>query len=282
MIEIIHVSDLHFGQGLFFWFHNRKVRSFLKKINNRFRFSDNEDRYLLVTGDITQHGNAAEYNTAAKALMPFKDRIFLTPGNHDYGSLFGTDYSEGKARYFDKPFAEGLGFTHGFSGKKVFSRILKDSSGRSMLMIIGLNSCSKTGIKDFAQGKIGRKQRDELNVILTDSDARIPKLLFLHHIPNKDADWEELMTLHDWRELMEIVKDRVNVIAFGHQGQKLQVGSKSESGPSPAKPRSMQKRYPDKSGRGYVLLDADSSVDELSYYYITLNGRKLDAEVRKV
>ena len=36
------------------------------------------------------------------------------------------------------------------------------------------------------------------------------------------------MTLRDWRELMEIVKDRIDVLAFGHQGLKLQVESEKK------------------------------------------------------
>ncbi len=36
------------------------------------------------------------------------------------------------------------------------------------------------------------------------------------------------MTLRDWKELMAVVEDKVDVIAFGHQG-KLEVGFKGKS-----------------------------------------------------
>jgi hypothetical protein len=67
---------------------------------------------------------------------------------------------------------------------------LKDESGNTLL-IIGLNSVSKKGTFedwDWAKGEIGESQRNELKDILAKSEAKTPKILFLHHIPNKDAD----------------------------------------------------------------------------------------------
>src|SRR5512139_3139562 len=120
MIEIFHVSDLHFGKSPK---QNRKAESLLKKINRQFPFTKKNNRYLLVTGDITDSGNADQYKLAKGALRAFKGRVFVTPGNHDYGH-WGWEYSVESAEYFDTPFAESLGFTHRFFGKNVFSRQL--------------------------------------------------------------------------------------------------------------------------------------------------------------
>ncbi len=126
-----------------------------------------------------------EYELAREALSPFTDgRIFLTPGNHDYGSWGGTDYSEKKAKYFDDPFANTLGFKHPFFDKKVF---VHRAAGpvRSYTPNDRPQFLRKGGMEDWAQGEIGEDQRNELADILEQYDAKIPKIIFLHHIPNK-------------------------------------------------------------------------------------------------
>ena len=193
MIEIFHVSDLHFGKDAR---QNRKAQSLLDAISQK--LARHADRYLLVTGDITQHGRQNEYELAAQALSPFAGRVFITPGNHDYGSFFGMKYSVQKALYFDNPFANALRFTHRFFDKNVFVHLLQDQSDNSTLMI-GLNSCSKEGMDDWARGEIGDNQKNELALILAQCDARTPKILFLHHIPTKAAFSSFIMTLMDRR-----------------------------------------------------------------------------------
>ncbi len=150
MIEILHVSDLHLGKNAYM---NGLAKSLLKAASERYPFAGKENTYLLVTGDITDHGRKGEYDRAGQALSPFKDRVFITPGNHDYGSLGGTDLLRGaKRQYFDDPFANALGFKHPFFEKKVCVRELKDQSGNTLVMI-GLNSCAKMGLKRLCAGR---------------------------------------------------------------------------------------------------------------------------------
>src|SRR5512137_3094208 len=106
MIEILHISDLHLGKNAYI---NGAAKSLLKAAGERYPFAGKENTYLLVTGDVTDHGRNGEYNLAGQALSPFKDQVFITPGNHDYGSWGGTDYTEEKAKHFDVPFASALG-----------------------------------------------------------------------------------------------------------------------------------------------------------------------------
>jgi hypothetical protein len=276
MIEILHVSDLHFGRG-----HNSDglANSLLKAVSEKHPFAGPNNTYLLVTGDITDHGKEGEYKQAREALTPFADgRSFLTPGNHDYGSWGGTDYSEQKAKYFDDPFANTLGFKHPFFDKKVFVRPLKDESGNTLIMI-GLNSCAKVGTEDWAQGEIGEDQRNELAGILEQYDAKIPKIIFLHHIPNRQADFPKIMTLKDWQELMAVVGDKVDVLAFGHQG-KLEVGFKGTSN-IPMKLRRLEGSSKSASNRTWVL-DADASVAEQSCYSIRWDGVELKPAIIKL
>lgn len=125
MIEVLHVSDLHFGQSDS---RNEAARSLLEGINQVHPVAGYDNRFLLVTGDITDSGDEGQYRLAREALSAFAGRVLLTPGNHDCGSFFGTDYSEDKARHFDHPFADSIGFFHPFADKRVFMCTLRDSS----------------------------------------------------------------------------------------------------------------------------------------------------------
>lgn len=287
MIEIFHVSDLHFGKSDS---QNDEANFLLEGINRQFPFKDNKNRYLLVTGDITDTGDEDEYELAGQALLPFEGRIFITPGNHDYGSPFGIMYSEHKAKYFDNPFASDVGFSHSFFNKTVFRFTLKDPSSESSLIIIGLNSCAKKGLFDLAQGEVGENQRKELAEILKQCDSQTPKLLFLHHIPNKVAEWEFVMTLRDWKELMTIVKGRIDVLTFGHQGKSLEVEAGLRKKSMPLQDRSMQVRSfgtDDKlkiksDGKRILVLDANASVQDKKFYCITLSGHQPTACVVSV
>jgi len=285
MIEIFHVSDLHFGKSDS---QNRKANSLLEGIRRHFPFNEHYNRYLLVTGDVTQSGEEDEYELAIQALSPFADRIFVTPGNHDYGSLLGTDYSKRKAQYFDDPFAKALGFTHPFFDKKVFTRPLQDQSDHNALMMIGLNSCAKEGVFDLAQGEVGESQRNELANKLTQCDTQTPRLLFLHHIPNKDAEWELVMTLRDWEELMAVVRGKIDVLAFGHQGKVMGVGLRKKFIPAQTRPMQVRSiainsiRDSKSYSKRALVLDADGSVAEQAFYRITLDGNKPTASVVSV
>lgn len=277
MIEILHVSDLHFGKNPI---QDRIARALLDGIRPKFTGRDN--RYLLVTGDITDNGKKSEYDLALEALRPFAPRVFVTPGNHDYGSLSGMDYCELKAQCFDEKFAKILGFTHPFFDKKVWTLQVEDHSDHSTLMMIGLNSCAKEGISDFAQGEVGESQRDELKRMLVQCDPETPKLLFLHHIPNKHAEWQIIMTLRDWEDLMEVVKGRVDALAFGHQGKVMQVGLRGRRIFSEAPNRPMELRTLDMGNKRALVLDANYSVAEQAFYLIKSDGKQVTAKVEYV
>lgn len=271
MIEIFHISDLHFGKTET---QNRKAKSLLEIIKREFTVASQSERYLLVTGDFTQRGNEEEYKLAYEALSPFEKRVLITPGNHDYaGNYFGTDYSKERAKYFDHSFAASLGIDHSFYEKKsVFVSLLQD------LVMIGLNSCTKVGKEDKAQGEIGDSQLTDLREKIKLYKA-LPKIVFLHHIPNRDAEYPDYMTLKDWRKLMDVVAGKVDVLAFGHQGKVMQVDESGKSRILRAKNRRpMKVRHIDTDRKRMWVLDADSSVGKhsLAYYRVACEGNQLN------
>jgi hypothetical protein len=94
------------------------------------------------------------------------------------------------------------------------------------------------------------------------------------------------MTLKDWKELMEVVRDKVDVLAFGHQG-KLEVGTRGKSRTlreiiRPMELRSLdggRKRALKKTLKRTWVLDADASVAEQSCYSIRWDGEELKPEI---
>lgn len=274
MIEFIHVSDLHFGKSRR---QTRRAQNLLGKINKKYEFVENQERYLLVTGDITHHGRRSEYKLAGQALLPFKNRVFLTPGNHDYGSFFGTLFTKRSAKYFDAPFANNLGFNHAFLNKQIFSRVLKSADGPAKLMVIGLNSCTYEDLEDFSRGEIGARQRADLLKLLSASDPQIPKLIFLHHVPDREADWKGIMSLEDWKDLMAIVKGNVAMMAFGHQGR-FRSTDTTQDVPAPSRAMEVRSLVSNQSDE-ICMLDANDSTQEQAYYRIFVDGTgRLTAE----
>jgi hypothetical protein len=286
MIEIYHVSDLHLGRD------TRDAKRLLKKVKEKFNIGEQENRYLLVTGDITQHGSKRQYIMALKALAPFKDKVWIAPGNHDYG-IFGFIYSEHRAKNFDSILAGRLEIGHQFFPKFPFSKLIEDGNGNKVLLI-GLNSCLKTSsFFDIASGEIGEEQRNSLEGILAESKYKnIPKIVFLHHIPHRRADGIG-MSLIDFSELMSVLRDKVDALTFGHEGKMEDVD------PQLAKKRKISEQIIDRlidikgldlpiremkirSGKGQGIryyLDANHSVKEQAFYRITIDGNKVSARL---
>jgi len=290
MIEIFHVSDLHFGKSKR---RRENAESLLKKLKKKYDFERGGNRYLVVTGDIVHNGEKDEYNAAKNALLPFKEKVFVVPGNHDYGWM-GADYSEKAAKLFDSDLASKLDITHPFFPKTPFLKeIVNDGQGNKVLLI-GLNSCSKKGLENLAEGEIEDFQRKALDQILNNPENKgIPKIVFLHHIPHRRAKgiW---MSLTDWKELMAIVRGRVDALAFGHEGkmwgveqqaiEQLKVEKKEIERLLKLRESDLIREMKLRSGRGQKIryyLDANSSVREQAYYRIRIEDSKVSARLMR-
>jgi hypothetical protein len=282
MLTIYHISDLHISRNES---ANDGARELLARIGRIFDSQPGNKSHLLITGDITESGSRAEYLLALEALIPFRNRIFVVPGNHDYGGLLGSDFDEVKARRFDTPFADSLGINHAFFAKldpaaaDTYSPCVQelDDGQGTRAMLIGLNSCRSEGVLDFAQGEIGATQLIELDRILDSGTTQdIPKILALHHIPIKHARFPNIMSLLDWEAVMRTINDRVDVIAFGHQSYEQSGGKWLKV----SRDMSVMERTSPRGKR--FLLDADASVDERSCYAISIEQGAVNAKVRRM
>jgi len=292
MIEIFHVSDLHFGRTKEY---KERAILLLNRIKEEFEIENDGNKYLLVTGDIADDGLKKQYDKATKALIDFKGNVFVAPGNHDYATL-GFLYRKKFAKNFDNHLVKTLGINHRYFAKKPYTKLINDGTGNKVLLI-GLNSCAKTPLPfDLAAGKIGKKQRNLLNDTLNNPTYRdIPKIVYLHHIPHRLAHGIG-MSLKDFKKLMDIVRKRVDVLAFGHEGRikelkekeikKLKMSRKDYRKLKRIKKhyipsRGMKLRSGKSQGIRYYL-DANKSVNEQACYRIRIEGNKVSARLMKL
>ena len=206
-MKIIHLSDLHFHQSNQ---KNKKALKTLKLVNEKF-----PDHYLVVTGDIVDDGHEKQYDNAFKALKPFKGRIFIVPGNHDFGAT-GCFYSYEKAKLFDEKLSIplGQGGTFASENKPVVNVV---SEGNDSAMFIALDTNLETDHPfDFACGKIGKTQLSYLSSLLnTPTTPEVKKILFFHHHPFMRND--PFMELKDAKKLARRIYNKVDILLFGHK-----------------------------------------------------------------
>jgi 3',5'-cyclic AMP phosphodiesterase CpdA len=268
MIEIYHISDLHFGKK------NIKARKLIKALDERFEITKSRNKYLLVTGDITQSGTREQYEMALESLEPFKNRIFFVPGNHDYGDFWGVTYDDRKAKDFDAFFSQKLDERQKYYDKKPYVRLLSENEGNKVLLI-GLNSCLKIEKFKGAFGLVGYRQLCILKETLAlEKYAHVPKLVFLHHIPYQLARGFQ-MDLLDWDDLFDVAKRSVDIIAFGHEGVMEAHASKEERDRIEESRKMGVRRERFVHAELAYLLDANRSAKDRACYQIRINNNMM-------
>ena len=175
---------------------------------------------MIVIGDIVDYGHETQYKRAFEALGPFMNRIFICPGNHDFGAL-GNFYSRERAKRFDEmlsiPLQQGGTFTG--DNTPVVNTIVESNAS---VMLIALDTNLETDHPfDFACGKVGQDQLAALESIITNpAAAEMTKVLFFHHHPFMHNN--PFMELKDAYDLMRTIYCRVDVLLFGHKHVSMQ------------------------------------------------------------
>jgi 3',5'-cyclic AMP phosphodiesterase CpdA len=197
-MRIFHVSDLHLRRDPR---HNRIAADKLAWVSVEMGQGD----VLVVTGDIVDDGREEQYAHALELLSPFKGRIVVVPGNHDFGPL-GNFYSKECHRRFSQ-LRSALG-----ADQPYLFRV----DGIAVGEIIVLDSCLRTGsVVDFAQGKIGKLNRWKLaRKLAAMKKARAISVVALHHNPFY-ADW--FCRLNDAREFFGVVLGHADIVICGHE-----------------------------------------------------------------
>jgi 3',5'-cyclic AMP phosphodiesterase CpdA len=225
-MKLIHLSDTHVGRD------NNALR-LQQLLGDIASLGDPADYLIVHTGDLIDRC-ALDCMQQARALldpMVAKGwRIVLAPGNHDCGDAMHLDPQCAQA--FHDHFSS---FIFGHQAKQFPVLTLSGDCA-----LIGLYS--NAGVMGWwerwaAEGCLGQAQRDALNALLDRPELRGRKVvLYLHHHPFLDAfvvradvgDHRLLAHLLGWNtrrfrrlkdaySLMQTVRDRVDILLFGHQ-----------------------------------------------------------------
>ena len=225
-MKVIHLSDTHVGRD------NNSVR--LQRLLDDISTLGDPSEYLLIhTGDLCDRATPDAMQQSRAILDPFADkgwRILLCPGNHDCGNALHVDPQCAQA------------FRDHFSNY-IFGRQAKQYPVLTLTSdcaLIGLDSNAAEMSwweRWAAEGFLGAAQTDALNALLDQPAVRQRKVVvYLHHHPFFDAfavrgdvgdrnylshvlGWNtrRFRRLKDAYTLMQTLRDRVDVLLFGHQ-----------------------------------------------------------------
>ena len=205
-MKFIHISDLHYHRHSR---DNKEANKVLKYIEKNY-----PESHLIVTGDIVDDGHPGQYENAFKALAPFLGRLYIAPGNHDFGAA-GNFFSEERARRFDKYLSEPLNQGGTFTGDQTpVVNIVREGDTEVMLIALDTNLETEHPF-DFACGQVGERQLAALKTQLSTAPSDLIKIVFFHHHPFMHNN--PFMELTDGRQLMRALYNRVHVVCFGHK-----------------------------------------------------------------
>ncbi len=206
-MKFIHLSDLHFHRNKS---DNKQATKMCQYIAKNY-----PEHNIIVTGDIVDDGHEKQFERAFDALKVFQGRIFICPGNHDFGAM-GNFYSRERAERFDDFLSKNLQQGGTFTGDQTpVVNVLKDKTAQVMLIALDTNLETDHPF-DFACGEVGERQLSALNTIL--SNAATPgmvKMVFFHHHPFIHNN--PFIELQDARKFMRTIYNRVDLLLFGHK-----------------------------------------------------------------
>lgn len=157
MITFAQISDLHVDLG-------ERATGRLRRLVAVLRPMRDLDA-VLVTGDVTDHGAAAEYDLLLELLAPIEVPVLVLPGNHDVRAQFA-------AALLGRPEARS-GLTVGPDGE------LNRSVPVGPVDVLLCDSV----VPGSSAGRLSDATLDWLRAELADRDRDRPALLAFHHPP---------------------------------------------------------------------------------------------------
>ncbi|HOB54330.1 MAG TPA: metallophosphoesterase [Acidobacteriota bacterium] len=184
-ITIAHLSDLHLTAD------DRTPRSEARLFGRLRGMNGHLERLLadpplrasdlvVVTGDVTDHGDLAEWERfwSLVTAAGLRDRLAVLPGNHDVCCL-GSRRRRPRAEDWARA-RSGLALG---GHEWVFPWVRSVGGALTLFAVDAANAGNSSGL-DNAVGRIGRRQLAELGrCLLLFQDAPL-KLILIHHSPN--------------------------------------------------------------------------------------------------
>lgn len=228
-MKLIHLSDTHVGHGDNLVRLGRVVDAICSNPP-----APPADCCVVHTGDLIDSASAANREAAKAVLDRLSERgfrVFLCPGNHDYGNAMGIERKE--AREFLACFAG-----HIFAQQPPEFPVAHLLDAQHALILLDSNQAELGWWKGlFAEGYLGSTQLQRLNALLDHPEICARRVtLALHHHPFSYAYsvtpdvgdghlahhllvglTRSFRRLKDAYSLCEIVRNRVHVLVFGHR-----------------------------------------------------------------
>lgn len=225
-MKLIHLSDTHMG----YQDNEQRLIHILQFIAKN---HDPKDTLLVHTGDLNDNGSAALMQQGRAILDAFAQngwRVLLAPGNHDCGDARHVD--PGMAQRFLTTYRD---YVFGASPQQFPVLTLTEDCA-----LIGLDTNQAEMSfweRWFAEGHLGTAQIDALDALLESPTVKGLKIiLYMHHHPFFDAfavrpqlgdvgyfkhfiywNTRRFRRLKDAYSLMQCIRDRVDILLFGHQ-----------------------------------------------------------------
>lgn len=225
-MKIVHLSDTHCG-----------VRANLERLDSIVsmivRTYDPRNTIVVHTGDLIDSYNELNCRLASASLKPLRNcgfRILLCPGNHDYGNR----------AYTDNVFAQAY--------RDYFAKDIFGDNSHVFPVVNYVGDCAFIGIdtmqdelgffsRIWAEGNIGPSQREKLTRRIKEAKDEGKKVVvYMHHHPFINGysirpdigdpnmalrmlQWltKPFRRLKDAYSFIMLVRDRVDVLLFGHQ-----------------------------------------------------------------
>jgi DNA repair exonuclease SbcCD nuclease subunit len=240
-MKLLHLSDTHVG-------HSDNLVRLERLIGDIIANPPDlpERCCVLHTGDLIDSASPAHRQAGKGVLDRLRQqgfRVFLCPGNHDYGNAMGI--ASAAARDFREYFADYI-----FAGQMPEFPVVHLLDERNALLLLDSNQAEIGFWKGlFAEGNLGREQLQKLNEMLDRPEIRSRQVILgVHHHPFSYAykvtpDVGDGHLLHhlvvgltsafrrlkDAHSLCETIRARVRVLLFGHRHFGLNCSSDSQS-----------------------------------------------------
>jgi len=155
MLNLIHISDLHFGREV------PKVIHGLKAC-----LDDLKPDQIIISGDLTQRARHSEFENAATFLNSLNTPFFIVPGNHDLSA-------HRLIERFAYPWRKWKTYIH---------PSLEPTYSNEKYLAVGLNTARRMGwYMDWSRGRINQQQVTSTIKHLEKAAEDQLRLLVAHH-----------------------------------------------------------------------------------------------------